>query len=332
MPALADAVLKACAIGLWGNKGSCLDYPVVKEVAAQKGLKLDEEKYIETSAHKSVPLIGEGNSKSYSVSEAGYHNVNLIVSYPSVHVSINGRDALMTVDSGAQTTAIYASKAKRLGVAGLRGVHHAWKDLAGVSRSDLMGVVDNFDFANMNVKHKYVIITKNYGDTAVDGVIGLDILAKMHALMFTKRELRVRPKPPRNCGGTFTVSSDLYSNVYGVRAWGVSFNGRSAIAVLDTGNAASGISATWDLVRRENLEVFNQRRVISSGLGGASSSFKSGDIAGKLDYLGRSYEGTIEVFPGYRGMGIDFNIGAPFFYGKNLYLDFDTRKICLSSE
>ena len=50
---------------------------------------------------------------------------------------------------------------------------------------------------------------------------------------------------------------------------------------------------------------------------------------GTLSYLGKEYKGPMRIGVNYPLADIDFNIGMPFFYGSDLYINFDTKKMCL---
>lgn len=327
---LADAVQQACEAKLWGNSGSCLSAPIFLQASKLRSLHLSKDEITYSPGIKSIPLLGDGRVQSYSDDGHDKVNITTAVAYPSVKVSINGKDALMTIDTGAQTTTLYSTATTRLGVTGLSGSEIDVMGITGAPVKHYSAIVDSFEFANVKILHKFVEVEKNNFSLPTDGIIGLDVLDKMHALVFTKNALILTRSAAQNCSNSFTISSSLYSNVNGIVAKGAEFNGLPVVAIIDTGNLASEVAPTWQFVQRQKIPVSNRHRIYS-GSGTNLAMLESADINGTLDYLGRRFSGAMSIAASYADGGIDFNIGAPFFYGQNLYIDFDRKKICIGA-
>ncbi|MFZ0870196.1 MAG: retropepsin-like aspartic protease [Rhodanobacter sp.] len=327
---LFDATKRVVATHMWGYTGSLSSTPAAKKASQLEGLMLVKEALTYNSFVTSIKLFGDGIvNRSYVFDEQRLSDIKLPLAYPSAHVKINGVDLIMGIDTGSQTTSLHASAVKKARLNVLSGVESSWADGAGVSRVGKMGIADSLEFANIKVKNKYIHIVDDVTPLPEDGIIGLDVLDKLHSFKFTKDAFLIEPPAPSNCNYDFTVSSDLYSTVNGIIVKGSTINDAPVIAVLDTGNAIDAVAATWKLVRRSNLTVSNRHLSYWGGAGGAPSAMNSGDINGTLSYLGKGYTGVIRIGVNYPLADIDLNIGMPFFYGSDLYINFDTKKMCL---
>ena len=326
IPILADAVDKACNAQLWGNKGSCADSPIAVQAHKLKTLTLAKEVVSYSESKGPVTVLGDGSPQTFVDTENGKTRIDLRVSYPTVHASINGKDVLLTIDTGAQGTTLYRSSAKRVGLVELSGTETSVRDIAGATSVDHVGIAKTFVFANVQIKNKSIQISDNSISLPIDGVIGLDILDKLHAFELTKTAFTISPELPSSCSGRFTVSTDAYSLIFGLVAQGTTFNDIPVVAILDTGNAAAPVTPTWHLISRFKIATFNAHRNIVGALANASL-VPSADVRGSVRYLGKYSNSTMSI--GANASSIDLNIGAPFFYGDDLYIDFDSNKICL---
>ena len=327
MPTLVSAVEQACKANLWGNKGSCTDSPVALQATKLSSLTLAKEVIDYNSTDKSVVVIGDGRVQSLvDDGTSKTKNIEFVVTYPTVHAKVNGKDVLLTIDSGAQNTVLFSASAKRVGLSELKGTEKSIRGITGAMTVEHVEVAKSFEFANLRIQNKYIEVGDNGASLPTDGLIGLDILDKLGSFLLTKNAFIVSPAEPPPCAGRFTVSTDAYSLVNGIVAKGTTFNGVPVVAVLDTGNAAAKVSPTWQLVSRLKLPTTNPHRSYSFA-GTSASLMQSADIHGSLSFLGKEQTDTFSI--GANAPGIDFNIGAPFFYGDDLYIDFNSNKICL---
>lgn len=313
---------------LWNVKSPASSNPVIKSSESLKRYEFEKSTISYINAVNSIPIVGDGSAKKYELSPGEHVNIKPVVNYPSVYVKINGETLLMLIDTGASTTSLHASVAKRLGVVALNSFDGGETGITGARYQDKVGVVSEFDFSGITFRNVIMRISNNEIHSLDDGTIGLDVLDKLPPFVLTKNALQINPNLPEKCNQHFTISSDLYSAVYGIAATGSRFNGSPAVAVLDTGNAAAAISPTWGMVRRNQLPVSNQTSGFSSASDGLHK-INSGQIKGSLDYLGRKYSGVMFIGANYNNNEIDFNIGMPYFYGKKLYINFRDMKMCI---
>jgi hypothetical protein len=327
---LVDATKRAVAAHLWGYTGSLSSTPAVKKASQLKGLILGKEVVTYNPSVTSLALSGEGIvNRSYVFDDQPLSDIKVALAYPSAHVKMNGVDLVMAIDTGSQSTMLFSSAVKKVGLTVLSGVESNWTDGAGVSRMERIGIAGSLEFANIIVSHKYVHIVNDVIPQPTDGSIGFDVLDKLHSFTFTKDAFIINTTASLHCNDDFTISSDLYSSVNGIIAKGATFNGFPVIAVFDTGNAVQATTATWKLVKRYGLTVSNRQLGYWGGAGGAPSPMNTGDIKGTLSYLGKEFTGTVQIGVNYPLGDIDFNIGMPFFYGNDVYINFDTKKMCL---
>jgi Aspartyl protease len=327
---LVDATKRVVADHLWGFTGSWSSTPAAKEAAPWNGLRLGKEVMLKDSSIALVPLMGEGIvNRSYVFDNQRLSDIKVALAYPSVHVKMNGVDLIMMIDTGSQSTGLYSSAVKKVGLTMLNGLESDSTDGAGFSRAEKIGMADSIELGNVRINNKYVYVINDVIHLPDDGIIGFDVLDKLGSFALTKDALIINACPPHPCNDDFTVSSDLYSGINGIIVGGSIFNDAPVVAVLDTGNSVGAVTATWKLVKRSNLSVSNRHLGYWGGPGGAPSPMNEGDIKGTLNYLGKEYSGTIPVGVSYPRGDIDLNIGMPFFYGNDLYINFDTKKMCM---
>ncbi len=329
---LADALKRGYTDQVWGHSSSVSSNQTIMEADRLKKELIKYhfgEKTIEyDDAITSVPLVGSGSQKTYSYNINNQKAIRAIINYPSVHVNVNGENLVMLIDTGSAVTTLYESSAKRLGVKSIDLDHGYARGVTGVNIKTKIGVLRSLKFANMTLKNTIVDIVRRDSYAAGDGIIGLDLISKIHSLIFTKTKLLIGPVEKYNCDTTFKMSSDLYAGVNGIVAAGSDFDVEPIIAVLDTGNAAAAISPTWGLVKRYNVPVADRSRDVLGTFGG-SRSFESGTIKGSVNYIGIKHYGEMRIGSAYPDGLIDINIGMPYFYGKNLYINFHDMKICM---
>lgn len=329
---VADALKQGYANRTWGHSSAASSNPTILEADR---LRVELRRYhfikntVEYNSVNSVPLVGDGKQKTYSYDGHNPTTIRTIINYPSVHVDANGEDLVMLLDTGSAVTTLYESSARRLGIKPIDLDHSYARGVTGANGRTEIGILKSLKFANLTLKNIIVDIVRPGRYTVGDGIVGLDIIDKIPSLMFTKTKLLINPPAPSNCDGTFTMSSDLYTGINGIVATGSDFNGVPVVAVLDTGNAAAAVSPTWGLVERHNLSVTGRSRDVVGTFDGPRS-FESGRLKGSVQYLGLKRSGEMKIGSAYPDGWIDLNIGMPYFYGKNLYINFENMKICIS--
>jgi len=248
--------------------------------------------------------------------------------FPSAVVKINGEDFSMRVDTNSQGTGLYPEAARRAKVYYLKNFTRITRDGSGKVMHLPQAILRSFVFANVNVSHMVVDIFPKDSTTRADGVIGLDVLDKMHAFEISGNKLILHRKPPKLCSRRFSIGSDFGGDIYGIIAHGTTFNGHPAIAVLDTGNSTAAISATQQFAWKYPAEI-KHKGFVKLSSGGGVSILPSGVVNGLITYMGLQNQGKFLVLTNYRKSWVDFNIGAPYIYNKDLYIDFDDMKMCI---
>ncbi len=190
---LAKALRKGYADHVWGRSSPASSNPVLME---ESELKHEPEKHHfgrETidynDAIRSVTLFGDGKPKTY-----GYHDhkppvIRKIINYPSAHVKVNGVNLVMRVDTGSTVTTLYVSSAKKLGIEAMDLYRGYAYGITGVGAQPKMGVVKTLEFANVTLNNALVFVSEPGPAAADDGIIGMDILDKMQAMMFYKNHI-----------------------------------------------------------------------------------------------------------------------------------------------
>lgn len=329
---LADALKRGYLDHGWGGSSPASSNEIVVEANRLHGeLKkyhFEKESIEYGDSPSSIPLVGDGKAKSFDGSRNVSRAALSVLNYPSAHVDINGLDLVMLIDTGSDVTTLYTTSARKLGIKSIDLDHGDVNGSTGAVAQTKIGMVRSLRFANISVKNKFVNIVEPGRYAVGDGIIGLDLLDKIPAMMFSRTKLLINPPEPPNCDNGFTMSSDFYGRINGIVATGSKFDGLPMVAVLDTGNAAAAFSPTWGLVKRRNLDVSDRSRGLMGTFDGPRW-YESGSITGSLRYLGTENSGEMRVGMVYKSPLIDFNIGMPYFYGKDLYISFRDMKMCI---
>ena len=329
---LADALKRGYLDHGWGGSSPASSNEIVMEAnrlgGELKKYHFEKESIEYGDSPSSIPLIGDGKTKSFDGSRKVSRAALSVLNYPSAHVNINGVDLVMLIDTGAIGTTLYASSARKLGIKSIDLDHPYAYGATGAVAQTKIGLLRTLKFANISVKNEIVDIVEPGPYAVGDGIIGLDLLDGIPALMFSRTKLLINPPAPPGCDNGFTMSSDFYGRMNGIVATGSKFDGLPVVAVLDTGNATAAFSPTWGLIKRHNLHVTGRSRDLMGTFDGPRW-FESGSITGSLHYLGTEHSGEMRVGVAYKNPLIDFNIGMPYFYGKNLYISFRDMKMCI---
>lgn len=294
------------------------------------GLKLVPERVVYDDSIGSLGLFGYERSNRFIGEQSKASGAAAYV-YPSAKVVVNGRSLIFRIDTGAQVSSLTATAARRVKVLPIGTLRDSVKSLAGNDVKVGVGIADTFGFANVTLFNKSIEIVPDDaadpGDPG-DGILGWDVLRKMPAFEFAGNTLEINPDMPKTCDGVVSLSSDINTGgVLGIVTNGSVFNGVPAVTVFDSGNAIAGILPTPQLVRRQSLQITDPRDM-NIGVAGGYARIHSGSVVGTLKYLGVDYSGPMTVGANFPGMPIDFDVGLPLFFGKNVYIDLGKMKMC----
>jgi predicted aspartyl protease len=175
-----------------------------------------------------------------------------------VQGQINGRDATLIFDTGAQTTFLSQSASDHLNLRPLRGEEHgpgALSSVYGVGGGVTAGFVEatSVNFGGLRARHfAFMIINKTFilDNQPADGLLSADLLAKYDIdLDFISRRIRLF-YPQGDCSHP---SAYLHGNLFQVPMLGLSADrsprievqvaGATLIAMLDTGAGGTLITA-----------------------------------------------------------------------------------------
>lgn len=326
---LANATRRGYADGtwqkLWGkNAGTESTSPAIQDSINLQSAAIQKPHFEYKSSVKSIQVFGDGTAKSYS---NGFKPRKALLNYPSAYVHVNGKRLVMLIDTGAAVSSLNASAAKRVGVSILRASGLSSTSITGVKTPTELGFVQTLSFAGLTIRDASIHVAKDNSNVAQDGILGLDVLQKFPSLTFTKEKLFFGKPPEADCKNRFTVSSNIFGDIIGLKAGGTLYNGQPAVAILDTGNATAKISPTWWAVKHFRIPVLGIKRAYAADSSGLHP-IDRGEIEDRLEFLGKEYSGPMTVEANYQFGAVDFNIGMPFFYGHNLYVDFKGKRMC----
>jgi len=323
---LSDATSRGYVEGvwrtLWKYEGNERDDPTIKWYNMISGVSLKRATITRSKSIVSSPLFGAGYFNRHYLDE--YHALHGLM-YPSVRIKVNGKDAVMYLDTGATRTYFRTGSAEKFGITkfdALSRVKFAGKEID-------YGMVNSLVFSGVTMRNMIIGISGSHVPDGYDGVLGFDVIDKLDSFEMTKDAILANVPLPGGCDGKFTVSSDIYGGVAGIAAAGATFDGRPVVAVLDTGNSAVGAMPMRWFVSHRKVPATNVGKIIVSGANG-SEVLDAVKISGEFKYLGWSYSGAMLASMTGSSLGrVDFNIGMPFFYGKKLYVSFKDMKMCV---
>lgn len=238
-----------------------------------------------------IPYKGEGHSSS-GMPNGPY----------SIGGMANGQRAEFIFDTGAQTL-IGGELARELGLSpiqGWAGRLQANMYLQGRQVSAFPALVQSLIVGSFEVRNVVVLVSD---DTTMPNIFGINLISKMQPFRLTAKQLVIGDDSP-SCSQAFSIASDLSgTKVFLVAS--VEVDGQRVSSDIDTGNP-------------HLLAEFSGRR---------PAPWES--------------EGRPVVVDGVRGLaramvkdtayGTARNVGAGVFSERDMFVDFDNRKLCLMS-
>ena len=208
--------------------------------------------------------------------QIGQFSLQMKNNRPIIAAAINGQPARLLLDTGAQSSILFAAQARRLSVP-LRQVRGVYVYGVGGKADVFAANIDDLTLDKYHA-HNVSLMVLSGGtdrDTDVDGVIGEDFLSRVDLDVDFAAGV-VRLLQPKDCKGdqvvywnkAYSVTPILPSNVDGELNVSVSLNGVATKAMMDTGSSVSVVTPR--------------------ALAAAAIRFDQGEIEGAIHGVGRT--------------------------------------------